>query len=32
MKFKSPLIDTQGLIALTVFLAYLAFGIQALIS
>ena len=32
MKFKTPLLDTQGLIALTVFLAYLAFGIQALIS
>jgi len=31
MKFKTPLIDTQALIALTVFLAYLAFGFQGLI-
>jgi hypothetical protein len=32
MKFKSPLLDTQALIALTAFLAYLAFGLQALIA
>jgi hypothetical protein len=31
MKFKTPLLDTQALIALTVFLAYLAFGFQGLI-
>ena len=31
MKLKTPLIDTQALIALTVFLAYLAFGFRGLV-